>query len=250
MTAIAAGLRWLGIDRSRRHVGIRLTDEQLVVAVVRDRPLRVVAIARSPLPVAAIVHGDIRLPQRVIATMSRARSDLGLADPTPATIAVDPLSTSVQVAIGAESEAQVAVADSIFDRAAFAAGAAGFRVQRIDPSPVSVARLAVAEHGTTAAARTADGWTIVIDEDGLDATCRQPAITNGLELGEGIDTLGPAPGVIGTHIECRFRDRLDASYDAVAIGAALSGLGCTPLISAAPRPVSTSASAWTAQPVA
>lgn len=241
---------WLGLTGlSEPAVGIGLTDDAIAMVAVRPNPIRVTAIVRGAVPEAAVVGGEIRLPQLVTRELDAGRRRMHLPAGTAAGIAIEPAAAQFAVTIGGGGAgSEVEVAGGHFDRSISVVAGAGFRAARIDVVPVALARLAMMELPGEAVARNADGWQVSVSGDVIRAMVGDPLPGPELRLGPGRSRPAPIRRLERVEVAKQLDPVIDPGLDGVAIGAAMGALGLAPIVT--PVPAATSASAaWMVQRV-
>ncbi len=241
---------WLGLTGlSEPAVGIGLTDDSIAMVAIRPDPVRVTAIVRGAVPDAAVVGGEIRLPQLVTRELDAGRRRMHLPAGTAAGIAIEPATRQFAVTLGnGGAGTEVEVAGGHFDRSVSVLAGAGFRAARIDVVPVALARLAMAELPGEAVARSADGWQISVSGDVIRVMGGDPLPGPELRLGPGRSRPAPIRRLERIEVAKQLDPVLDPALDGIAIGAAMGVLGMTPIVTPVPAATSSSA-AWMVQQV-
>lgn len=242
---------WFGIaGYSEPVVGIGVADTTLTMVAMRPNPLRITAVVRTRVSDAAVVNGDIRLPQRLATELQAGRVQMRLPSGTPAVIALEPHGDQLAIALGADfgPEPEVEVSGNQYDRCTSVVASAGFRPERVDVIPAALARLGLIEHPLHAVVRDAGGWQVAVSGDGLQASLVERLPVPELRLGPGRAKPDPVRRLAHIGIAKQLDPVVDPALDGVAIGAALGALRRRPLVAAVPAAVS-SAAAWMVQRV-
>lgn len=255
MAVVRGVMDWLGLTAARSTVGLAIGSHEVsMVALHHDRlgRLRLAAIGRQPVYDAAVVDGDVRLVGALADDIAGLAHRLRLRPDTEVVATIEP-STGL-LADDDRSGDGCVVAAAARDRLVELVDRAGLRLQRVDPVPAALARLARSAVPGVVALRHA-GWTVVTCDGYTEAergTWPEPGSTAAgtpFLVGPDLNGLRPLdPDLLPIEVPARVRVALDLDRDAISVGAALAGAGLLPLpeirtVAAAP------CDRWTAQPV-
>ncbi len=229
-------LNRLRLRPSQAVAGLHITSEHITLVALRDRPLRLVAIGRSPIDGAAVVDDQIRLVKKVGADLQRLAERLRLKPDTPTIAAVEPLANSLTLWDDGPGVLTYGVAESTFERIGRVLDSADLLLTRIDIVPAALARLGRQVGVEVIAGRAPNGWSVVAEHGFTDAE----------RSDYGMPSAPPLDRLDGIAIPARLRNVVDPAGDAAAIGAALAGFGVAPIVPTEPAQEVTGPD-WTVQ---
>jgi hypothetical protein len=228
-------LDWLGLARRDPVLGLHLSAQHLTLAAVRPDPVRLVAVGREIVYDVAAEDDDIRLVTHLAEVVRHLTTSLRLPAGLATVATIDPAGDVLDLRLGSGRSAGCPAPRRSYDRVVETVNRAGLQLVRVDPVPVSLARLARRVAGSPVAAARHDLWQVTTAEGRLQAERLGQAASPGLLVGPNLAGLQAvkAPSTIGVP---RALDAvLDLGHDAPAIGAALAAAGIGPLVPVTPQ---------------
>lgn len=231
-------LSWLGFRTPATAIGLHITSEFMTLVAARHRPVRLVTVARQSIPDDAVVGNEIRLIKPLVAGLQGLVNGSRLQLDTPIIAAVEPLANSLTIWDDGPQVLNYSVAESTYSRIGEVVDRAGLELSRVDIVPAALARLGRQLGVSMVAGRWPTGWSVVADQGFIDAE----------RSTHGTPSMPPLADLPGIHIPARLRRVVDPGRDSAAIGAALAGFGCPPLVSTQPA-AEAAGPDWTVQHV-
>jgi hypothetical protein len=238
-------LAWLGFRAPGPVVGVHLTADLVTLAAVRSDPFRLVAIGSRVVAEAAVAGDDVRLVRAVADVVQELASRLRLPPGTPAVAAIEPSTGSLSFGDGPGEEPYCPVSQRICDQTMDVVMLAGLELVRVDPVPAALARIGrlagAGSHGQVVV-RASSPWSVRCGPGRVEAVrdrrwaARQHLAPGKLGFGADPDSICWVDALPGVTTPRRLRSAVDTGRDAVAVGAALAGLGLPPLLAVLPQP--------------
>lgn len=211
-------------------VGITTTDNMLVIASVRDEPLRLTGIYRQDLgPTSGSPEA---LDKRLRNALRLGRKKLGLRRGISTTVALHPGDRSLHLPLDQTTGSTVAV--RCRPRLPQLLQQACFHPDTFDLFPAALARVALCAIPDRVALRHRSGWSVQMAPDVLDAAWCEPGVSVDFSLGKTLTDTFEVTTFAGIQVPSALLPMLHIGLDAGALGAALRTFGCSPQVGRQP----------------
>lgn len=229
-------LNWLYPETTPLVLGAHFGEHHISIVALRSAPVRLVAVGRQIDFDDAVINDEIRLTVALAADVAELCQRLRVPPGTPTVVAVEPARSQVQLVDSPVDADRIPVPLVLVDRVAEVVAKAGLDLIAIDPVPVALARIGRGFGESCLVVHPESRWEVFTGPDFLDGRRRPPGSDEtsrslGGGLLAGIDGEHPRPVEIlpGVEVPDDLAGVIDIGRDAVALSAALAGLGRPPL---------------------